>query len=187
MVHCTHMGAKAIIFNKFFSLFWCPASKEIPNRICQHNASTEIRAKEIIFNMFFIVVLIPGIQWVTLLLLLCWWNLVLKNGPSTTSKFVMEQTFLNTSLSKVTLYMFYPWHTFQGHTLSSLWKKECHFSTKRWSLLTFEIQFCMPLFLRLFKTTRKYFWTLKIKIDNPMFVNEEGIPMVHQDEEDYDD
>ena len=29
-------------------------------------------------------------------------------------------------------------------------------------------------------------WSLKIKMDNPMFVDEEDIPMVHQDE-DYDD
>ena len=29
-------------------------------------------------------------------------------------------------------------------------------------------------------------WSLKIKMDNPVFVDEEDIPMVHQDE-DYDD
>ena len=29
--------------------------------------------------------------------------------------------------------------------------------------------------------------TTKNKMDNPMFVNEEDIPMVHQDDDDYDD
>ena len=29
--------------------------------------------------------------------------------------------------------------------------------------------------------------TTKNKMDNPIFINEEDIPMVHQDEEDYDD
>ena len=44
----------------------------------------------------------------------------------------------------------------------------------------------MLLFLRLFKTTRDGKWSLKIKMDNPVFVDEETIAMVHQDE-DYDD
>ena len=59
-------------------------------------------------------------------------------------------------------------------------------TAKKRSLLIFEIQFPMLLFLRLFKTTRKWKVVTKNKMDNPMFVDEETIPMVHQDE-DYDD
>ena len=45
----------------------------------------------------------------------------------------------------------------------------------------------MPLFLRLFKTTRRWeVFTIKNKMDNPVFVDEETVGMVHQDE-DYDD
>ena len=44
----------------------------------------------------------------------------------------------------------------------------------------------MLLFLRLFKTIRNGKWSLKIKMDNPVLVDEETIPMAHQDE-DYDD
>ena len=43
------------------------------------------------------------------------------------------------------------------------------------------------IFLRLFKTTRNGEWSLQNKIDNPTFVDEEDIPLVNQDEEDYDD
>ena len=49
----------------------------------------------------------------------------------------------------------------------------------------FEIQFPMLLFLRLFKTTKKWKVNTKNKIDNPRFVDEETIPLV-QDEY-YDD
>ena len=45
--------------------------------------------------------------------------------------------------------------------------------------MIFEIQFPMPLFLRLFKTTRKN------KMDNRRFVDEETIPLVQ--DKDYDD
>ena len=42
-------------------------------------------------------------------------------------------------------------------------------------------------FLRLFKTTRNGERSLQNEIDNPKFVDEEDIPLVNQDEEDYDD
>ena len=62
----------------------------------------------------------------------------------------------------------------------------------RRSLLIFEIQFPMPLFiylfiyLRLFNTIGNGKWSLKNKMDNPRFIDEEDIPLVHLDE-DYDD
>ena len=39
-------------------------------------------------------------------------------------------------------------------------------------------RFPMLLFLCLFKTTRNGKWSLKIKMDNPRFINEEDIPLV---------
>ena len=52
--------------------------------------------------------------------------------------------------------------------------------------MIFEIQFPMALFLRLFKTTRKWKVDTKNKMDNPRFVDEETIPLLAQNE-DYDD
>ena len=51
--------------------------------------------------------------------------------------------------------------------------------------LIFEIQFLM-LFYVYSKTTRNGKFSLKIKIDNPKFVDEEDIPLINQDE-DYND
>ena len=51
--------------------------------------------------------------------------------------------------------------------------------------MTFEIEFVMHLFLQLFKTTRKWKVVTKNKMDNFRFVDEETIPLVHN--EDYDD
>ena len=45
----------------------------------------------------------------------------------------------------------------------------------------------MLLFLRLFKTIKGWKVVIKNKMDNPVFVDGEVIPMFHQDEEDYDD
>ena len=56
---------------------------------------------------------------------------------------------------------------------------------RRQSLLIFEIQFPM-LFYVSSRSTRNEKWSPKIKIDYPMFVDEQTIPMVHQDD-DYDD
>ena len=53
---------------------------------------------------------------------------------------------------------------------------------KKWSLLIFEIQF--PIFSYLcLRPTRNEKWSLKTKMDNPAFFNEEYIPMVKQDED----
>ena len=46
---------------------------------------------------------------------------------------------------------------------------------------SFDRRFSMILFLRLFKTTRSE------RVDNPTFIDEEDIPLVHQDEDDYYD
>ena len=43
----------------------------------------------------------------------------------------------------------------------------------------------MLLFLRLFKTTKKWKVYTKNKMDNPRFVDEETVPLVQ--DEDYDD
>ena len=56
---------------------------------------------------------------------------------------------------------------------------------KKWSLLIFEIQFPM-LFLCLFNTIGNEKHSLENKMDNPRFIDEEDVPLVHQDE-DYDD
>ena len=46
----------------------------------------------------------------------------------------------------------------------------------------------MLLFFMFFQDNQKgKVITTKNKMDNPTFLNEEDIPMVHQDEEDYDD
>ena len=65
--------------------------------------------------------------------------------------------------------MFPPWYPLQGQVLLFLLKTKSHFSStlqqkkkkKKWSLLIFEIQFPMLLFLHLFKTTRNGKWSLK--------------------------
>ena len=57
---------------------------------------------------------------------------------------------------------------------------------ERQSLLIFEMQSPMLLFLCLFKTIGNEKQSLEDKMDNPMFVDEDTIPMVDQDE-DYDD
>ena len=51
--------------------------------------------------------------------------------------------------------------------------------------LNFDRQPPMPLFLRLFKVTRKRKVVTENKIDNPRFVYKETIPLVQ--DEDYDD
>ena len=51
---------------------------------------------------------------------------------------------------------------------------------KKWSLLIFEIQFPMLLFLR---TTRNEKVVTKNKMDNPRFFDEETILLVHQNED----
>ena len=51
--------------------------------------------------------------------------------------------------------------------------------------MIFEIQFPMLLFLRLFKTTRKWKVDTKNKIDNPRFVDKETIPLAPDDDFDY--
>ena len=55
------------------------------------------------------------------------------------------------------------------------------------SLLIFEIQFPVLLFLRLFKTTKIWKVVTKNKMDNPRFIDEEDISLIHQDDDDYDD
>ena len=76
-------------------------------------------------------------------------------------------------------------------SLAFPFSKEVLFSIKsswpeRQSLLIFEMQSPMLLFLCLFKTIRNEKQSLEDKMDNPMFVDEDTIPMVDQDE-DYDD
>ena len=48
-----------------------------------------------------------------------------------------------------------------------------------------DLQIAMLLFLRLFKTTKKWKVYTKNKMDNPRFVDEETVPLVQ--DEDYDD
>ena len=62
----------------------------------------------------------------------------------------------------------------------------CSKARKR-SLLIFEIQFPVLLFLRLFKTTKIWKVVTKNKMDNPRFIDEEDISLIHQDDDDYDD
>ena len=59
---------------------------------------------------------------------------------------------------------------------------------RRRSLLIFEIQFSMLLFFTFVQGNQKWKVVTKNKMDNSIFVDEETIPMVHQDDgEGYDD
>ena len=60
----------------------------------------------------------------------------------------------------------------------------CSKARKR-SLLIFEIQFPVLLFLRLFKTTKIWKVVTKNKMNNPRFTDEEDISLIHQDDDDY--
>ena len=60
--------------------------------------------------------------------------------------------------------------------------------SRKWSLLIFEIQFPMLLFFTFVQDNQKWKVVTKNKMNNPIFVDEETIPMVHQDDgEGYDD
>ena len=96
----------------------------------------------------------------------------------------MEQTFSNTSL----------WNEFLCLSiihLMFLFKKRMSFfisssKAKKWFLLIFEIQ-CPMLFSCLLSIKKISIVTTENKIDNPVFVDDEDIPIIHQDEDYYDD
>ena len=66
------------------------------------------------------------------------------------------------------------------HHASRVYPMSWYSKAKKWSLLIFEIQFPMLLFLR---TTRNEKVVTKNKMDNPRFFDEETILLVHQNED----
>ena len=96
---------------------------------------------------------------------------------------------MNTSLWNGRLYIFYLWHTFQGHTLSFLWKKELHFLSpfqKQENTLYRSLKYSFPcLYFHVCSRQPQISLVTKNKMNNPRFIDEETIPLVDEDYDNY--